>query len=617
MHRSGTSLLTRLLNLYGCDLPRTLLDANEANSEGYWEPAPVVDLNDALLNSAGSVWHDWRPFNSAWYQSPRYEEYLERAGETLRSEFGRSSLFVLKDPRICRIAPFWLDALERENIAARAVVPLRHPALVARSLAVRDHIAEPIGQLLWMRHVLDAEQASRGRLRCFLTYTQMLENWQDLPDRVGITSGIVWPRLDPLTRTEQAAFVNPDMAHQETALQGQPSLKNLPDAVARTWQILSAWAVSGEQTDDYPLLDRLHAELNSAAELMAEVVVVSMNTQWLSNELQHKIAEQTEKLDVLGADLASRSAEAGRLAAAKEEDEAQFLSRIAALDRDLAETRRSLEAATNGKAETDALTSELQGKLNLAESNLRQRYAECDHLRAEQAQLAAELERAAAGNGARAERIAELESALANAQARASQTEHLAQSLKDMQNACKTQDQRIARLTEELQKTRLEADRAQREVAEREQNWLRTEAELAQNGERLSRLLNEQRDIHESEAREHRKQASELRQRLDQLDGQNRLFDQLLFEERHRAQFALEQQQWLAAVGEALLAPSKWWVKYLPSAFRERWVRKRLARKGLFDPAAYLRRNQDVAGSGMDPLRHYIRHGIAEGRPLQ
>jgi hypothetical protein len=455
----------------------------------------------------------------------------------------------------------------------------------------------------------------------------MLENWQDVPDRVGIASGIVWPRLDPLTRTEQAACVKPDMAHQEIALQALPGVDNLPDAVARTWQIMSAWTVGGEQPDDYPLLDRLHADLNSAADLMAEVVVVSMNAQWLSNELQLKVAQQTEKLDVLGADLASRSAEAATLesrlaaaeglAAAKEQDDAQFLSRIAALDRDLAETRRSLEAATNGKAETAALTRELQGKLSLAESNLRQRYAECDHLRAEQAQLAAELERAAADSAARAERIAELESALADAQARASQAQHLAQALKDMQNVCKTQDQRIARLTEELQKTRLEADRAQREVAEREQNWLRTEAELAQNGERLSRLLNEQRDIHESEAREHRKQASELRQRLDQLDGQNRLFDQLLFEERHRAQFALEQQQWLAAVGEALLAPSKWWVKYLPSAFRERWVRKRLARKGLFDPAAYLRRNQDVAGSGMDPLRHYIRHGIAEGRPLQ
>lgn len=51
----------------------------------------------------------------------------------------------------------------------------------------------------------------------------------------------------------------------------------------------------------------------------------------------------------------------------------------------------------------------------------------------------------------------------------------------------------------------------------------------------------------------------------------------------------------------------------------ERWrVRRRMEevrRAGLLDAEWYLRANLDVALAGMDPLRHYVTHGEAEGRP--
>lgn len=40
----------------------------------------------------------------------------------------------------------------------------------------------------------------------------------------------------------------------------------------------------------------------------------------------------------------------------------------------------------------------------------------------------------------------------------------------------------------------------------------------------------------------------------------------------------------------------------------------RIKRAGLFDAAFYLERYPDVRGAGIDPLRHYLRHGAAEGR---
>ncbi|MGR3375702.1 glycosyltransferase family 2 protein [Salipiger abyssi] len=44
------------------------------------------------------------------------------------------------------------------------------------------------------------------------------------------------------------------------------------------------------------------------------------------------------------------------------------------------------------------------------------------------------------------------------------------------------------------------------------------------------------------------------------------------------------------------------------------WLRSRLQRSGLFDPAFYTAEYPDVAQTGIDPLRHFLRYGMALGR---
>ena len=107
MHRSGSSAITRVLNLLGCDTAKTLMGPNEHNQSGYWESDVLRVFNDKLLASGGSDWRDWQAFNPGWYQTPRLEENLERGLELLKAEFGSSKFFVFKDPRITRIVPFW------------------------------------------------------------------------------------------------------------------------------------------------------------------------------------------------------------------------------------------------------------------------------------------------------------------------------------------------------------------------------------------------------------------------------------------------------------------------------------------------------------------------------
>ena len=54
MHRSGTSALTRVLNLAGMHLATGLSDPNNFNDTGYWESLEIQKLNDRLLVETNS-----------------------------------------------------------------------------------------------------------------------------------------------------------------------------------------------------------------------------------------------------------------------------------------------------------------------------------------------------------------------------------------------------------------------------------------------------------------------------------------------------------------------------------------------------------------------------------
>ncbi|MEZ5583661.1 MAG: hypothetical protein R3F37_13730 [Candidatus Competibacteraceae bacterium] len=137
MHRSGTSALTRVLNLLGARLPQNLLPEQKDNEMGFWESRDLMVLHNKILQSAGSVWDDWRRFNMRWFNSPEADHYRGHLADYL-SRNSECSLFVIKDPRICRLLPFWLQVLEECGVTPLGVIPVRNPLEVAASLKLRN-----------------------------------------------------------------------------------------------------------------------------------------------------------------------------------------------------------------------------------------------------------------------------------------------------------------------------------------------------------------------------------------------------------------------------------------------------------------------------------------------
>ena len=69
MHRSGTSVATRVFNLLGADLPGNLFPATEENTSGYWESQDIAALNNTILRSLDTAWYDDTPIDSQWFTS--------------------------------------------------------------------------------------------------------------------------------------------------------------------------------------------------------------------------------------------------------------------------------------------------------------------------------------------------------------------------------------------------------------------------------------------------------------------------------------------------------------------------------------------------------------------
>lgn len=89
--------------------------------------------------------------------------------------------------------------------------------------------------------------------------------------------------------------------------------------------------------------------------------------------------------------------------------------------------------------------------------------------------------------------------------------------------------------------------------------------------------------------------------------------ENLLREQQRRNDEMAADIAWLGVVSERLARPQRWW-GLLPWSWRLAHEKRRLRRLGLFDADAYRAQHPDVREEGLDPLQHYLRHGIREGR---
>ncbi|MEO0461005.1 MAG: glycosyltransferase [Myxococcota bacterium] len=212
MHRSGTSVVARLLNMMGAYFGDESVDVwrNETNVKGHWERPELVETNNRYLRANGWDW--WRTteidLDAATEDS---SAFLENRYSKLVEKLDRSRPWFVKDPRLCLLFPTW----ERQLESPLVILCLRHPLEVAKSLQTRNEFPVTVGAALWEHYNCCAVEYARHLSPILVQYEDLLRSPVEqslLLYRTLLERGVAGLR-EP-SKSEIDGFISPKLRHE-------------------------------------------------------------------------------------------------------------------------------------------------------------------------------------------------------------------------------------------------------------------------------------------------------------------------------------------------------------------------------------------------------------------
>ena len=657
--------------MLGAHAPKTLMQPTKDNPRGYFESTEVMKFNDQVLSSAGSRWNDWGEFNPVWFDSLVATQFRDSLGEIVKKEFGTAPLLLIKDPRISRFLPLWIQTLRDAGIASKVVIPVRHPLAVARSLEVRDHFGRNRSLLLWLRHVLEAESGSRHLPRSFVAYDQVLEDWHASARKIATDLQIVWPKSSDDTQLKISDFLTSELRNQPEVDDRIAGSSQLDHWVRETYQSLQQACERPLTPAEVERLDGIRRDFNEGSALYGPVVREhEKRVEALYADVKVKLAQsnqacesQTAKLAEVDRSLSEnisllaeqrREAEALRdrlevvnLKLAKSNEDCQSqTARLVEVERRLsedaailAEQRREVEVLNARIEEQDRVERTMMEEraalnaLGLKQAeDLAARNAEVLKLRAEAAISKAELAERSRALEERDEALAQLSSTASRLAAEAELASKQHEALQDaLQERIAERDEQLAKLSEELGqlKSSMESQsmELQRALAAGE---LSSKVRFRETAKLTEMLFQREATIEELLGR-----VAELTEKLSSKESENayqRRITSLAY--RHacaEASLSRRLDAWqqaaqlyarvLDSIGSSrawrlLSRVSKVQLPLVQDPDRDPAIESQielLRASDLFDPAWYLERYPDAADGAMEPERHYLTVGAPLG----
>ena len=438
MHRSGTSALAGLVGKLGVPLGERLLAAGSDNPKGYWEHEDVVALHERLLSRLGSRWDDVRALPDGWGESEAAQEASSAIGEVISRDFSGNVLWAIKDPRLCRVLPLWVEVLQQHQIRPVVLFMVRNPREVAASIEARNHWHPLVGKLMWLRYMTEALKASSELPREVVLYDDLLAD--PIPvvtkafTRLGVKAGSA---ISVQQRKVIADFVDvADRHHTTLAVDGSGSEL---DAIAeQLYESLVAIAHGANRWSSADkIIARFHREwqkngagVDAMADMAARIDQCLRSKEADNFRLHSELAAQIrwseeakakhEMLQAENAELASKLAAQIRWSEEAQAKHDALHAENAVLTSKLAAQIRWSEEAQAGREALQAQNAELSSKLAAQIRWSEEAQAKHDALHAENAELTSKLaaqircsEEAQAGREALQAQNAELSSKLA------------------------------------------------------------------------------------------------------------------------------------------------------------------------------------------------------------
>lgn len=173
MHRSGSSVATRLFNMMGVYLgdEQQLMLPQADNKKGFWERQDVVNVNDFLLSAQQCSWYDV----AGWDAQLLPEDEMDPVNLQIREIIHRIDSrrpWVIKDPRMCLTGSAWARFLEMPV----HVFVNRDAMSIADSLKRRNGMPIEVGLALWEVYTVNALQQIKLYPNIFFNIEALMSN---------------------------------------------------------------------------------------------------------------------------------------------------------------------------------------------------------------------------------------------------------------------------------------------------------------------------------------------------------------------------------------------------------------------------------------------------------
>lgn len=352
MHRSGTSAITRGLQVLGVELGNRLMAPTlGVNDKGFFEDLDVNALNDALLKAIDRIWHTLTPISASELFDEKNAHFTQQAIVLLGERLRECPCFGLKDPRIALLLPFWLKVFEMLGLNVVYVIALRNPLAVASSLEKCHRFPPEKSHWLWLQHVVPSVLLTRGARRVVVDYDRLIDQPDAQVARLGAALGLA-RQLDPALLTEyREDFLEEQLRHARFGQDEMVADPRVPDPVKRAYRLLLE--VAADRLDlEAPALRQGFDELSDLLQDVAPIMRYLQRGEGLPEEFERK-AHPGEEV------LAAQKAQMDRFALAL----AERAEQIENLRQDLGERDRQLAV----QAEQARLRDELLQRWSIAE----------------------------------------------------------------------------------------------------------------------------------------------------------------------------------------------------------------------------------------------------------
>ncbi len=208
MHRSGTSITARLLNLLGLDLgpSDSLMGPSPSNPTGHFEHLRFLEINEALLRRFGGSWDNPPALPPGWQQDSVVQGLALQAADLAEAMSVNGRSWGWKEPRTTVLLPFWRTIIPR----LRYVICIRNPLEVANSLVQRDGMTVAAACGLWRRYMQAALEQTTGQPRTLIFYRDFFRDPLRELNRLAEFCG-----LEKLERPETlAGILAQELCHQ-------------------------------------------------------------------------------------------------------------------------------------------------------------------------------------------------------------------------------------------------------------------------------------------------------------------------------------------------------------------------------------------------------------------